>query len=200
MLTISPSVFLGHSAGLKIRSAIYAHDRVQIKPWLMKAGTTGDEWDNPFSGKCPSKLVICMVSQAAYNGAFSKNPYLFLPYDISSISLEVASKPFPGRPIKVDVNNGIYLEAYNTLFANRAPQPGPEIGRLEYLSGYFFLVYDLQAHIDSKEFVQQRMLGRTRLTITYGSALTENVQVLLFAKYPAITTIDEARNIYPSLM
>ena len=75
MLVCHPAMILAHNESLKMGPALYPFWRSDIKSFSVAAGSLTFMTDNIYHGKVPSKLIIGMLSNAAYSGDFSKNLY-----------------------------------------------------------------------------------------------------------------------------
>ena len=201
LVTLKPKVFLGIAEGIKERPALYPYMRTDMKTWVIKTGTSGDQWDNPFNGKTPARLIMTIVPQENFSGAYNKNPYVFKHYDMTNLCFEVNGQSLPTRPISTDFPNDRYMEAFSTLFSISDGKDTwyPEITRTEYKNGYFFVVFDIQPIINETDFVQQRIVGNTRITVKFKNNMTETIVVMLHAAFPAVMAIDENRHVYPAL-
>ena len=74
---------------LKQTPAIYPVRRVACKALTIPANLPNIRLDNIFSGLIPTSFVFGLVDSNAYTGDYSKNPFNFRNYDISTITLSV---------------------------------------------------------------------------------------------------------------
>ena len=73
----------------------------------------------------------------------------------------------------------------------------PIISRHDFAGGYAIFTILVEPHIPDDEFIQRRTHGLNRLIIRFKEVLSEAVTVILYAKFPKVLAIDQARNIYP---
>ena len=97
---LNPSVILAHNEALKLGPALYPFWLSDIKSFSVAAGSQTFMTDNIFHGKVPSKLIIAMVSNSAYSGDFSKNPFNFQHMNTNYLEVSVDGQPVPNRPLK----------------------------------------------------------------------------------------------------
>ena len=67
--------------------SLFTIRRSEIKTTSIAPAQYGFSVDDIFQGLVPNKLVVGLVSSAAYRGDYSKSPLYFQPYDCSSVGL-----------------------------------------------------------------------------------------------------------------
>jgi hypothetical protein len=88
------------------------------------------------------------VDSDAFNGVYTKNPFNFKHFGVSSIAVTVNGEEIPFRPIPLHYNAATprYIEAYNTLYSGTGKiyhNTGNDISRFEYPNGYTLYAFDL---------------------------------------------------------
>ena len=69
-----------------------------------------------FSGQLPTRLVVGLVNNRAFNGHLERNPFNFKHYNLSEIALYLdGQQQFALKPIQPDYANGLYIRAYESL-------------------------------------------------------------------------------------
>ena len=86
-VTLNPSIFIGHAKGFEINTAKYPIRRVVTKAFNIAANTFNVAQENVFSGQLPSRIVVGLVDNAAYNGSCTHNPFNFKNYDLTQIKI-----------------------------------------------------------------------------------------------------------------
>jgi hypothetical protein len=84
---LSPSVFLAHAKALEHGMAKYPIKRVVCKTFTIPAGFLDDSHKKLFFGQLPSRLVIGIVDNEAFNRTFGRNPFNFNNYNLSETGL-----------------------------------------------------------------------------------------------------------------
>jgi len=74
---LSPSVFLAHAKALENSTAKYPIRRAVCKTITTPNGFRDVSHEKLFSGQLLTRLVIALVGNAAFNGAFDRNPFIF---------------------------------------------------------------------------------------------------------------------------
>ena len=80
--TVSPAVRLGHAQALLSATAKYPVDRVCLKNFSIPTGTRVSNQENMFLGTLPKSIIIAMVDNDAFTGAYDKNPFAFKHYNL----------------------------------------------------------------------------------------------------------------------
>ena len=151
--------------------------------------------DNIFHGKVPSKIIIGMVSNAAYLGDFSKNPYNFKHLDANYLEVSVDGQPAPNRPFKPNFEEHNFVASYLSLLDSDLNRKKGIIIRLsDCPGGYALYLFDIQSFLSDK-ITAKSMNGYVRLSIRYAKALPETINVIVYAKFPELVSIDKSRNV-----
>ena len=194
-VTLDPSLLLAHNEALKMSPAIYPFWRSDIKSFSVASGSHTFMTDNIFHGQVPSKIIIGMVSNAAYSGDFSKNPFNFQNMSTNYLEVTVDGQPVPNRPLKPNFNENDYVSSYLSLFDNEYSRKKGLIIRLgDYPIGYALYLFDIQSYL-SGQIMSKSIKGHVRLSIRYSEALKETINVIVYAKFPEILSIDQSRNV-----
>ena len=84
---VSPSVFLAHAKTLEKSLAKYPVRRVVCKAFTIPNGHLDATNEKLFTGQLPRRIVIGMVDNEAFNGAFGHNPFNFKHFSLNEIAL-----------------------------------------------------------------------------------------------------------------
>ena len=117
-VALNPSLLLAHNEALKLSPAIYPFWRSDIKSFSGAGGSHTFMTDNIFHGKVPSKIIVGMVSNAAYCGDYSRNPLNFENMEANYLEVTVDGQPVPNRPLKPNYAENDYLSSYLSLLDN----------------------------------------------------------------------------------
>jgi hypothetical protein len=84
-----------------------------------------------------------MVDADAFNGTYTKNPFNFKNYDITTMGLTVNRENLPGKPLQLKFGaDSNYISAFQTLYAcahKIFDNQDNGITREEYANGYTLL-------------------------------------------------------------
>ena len=99
-----------------------------------------------FSGQLSTRVVIAMVGNAAYNGAFDRNPFNFEHFSLMEISVYLDGQPqYDIKPLATDYANQLYVRAYNTLFSGTGKvfrDEGNALDKTAFSRGYALYAFD----------------------------------------------------------
>ncbi|XP_054723116.1 uncharacterized protein F54H12.2-like [Uloborus diversus] len=86
-VNIAPSIIVAHEKALEKGVIKMPIRRVEIKSFSLSAGIASEHIANAFLGQLPNRLIMGLVSNEAYNGAYSKNPFKFHHFDLSYLAV-----------------------------------------------------------------------------------------------------------------
>lgn len=196
-VTVAPNVILAHSQLLDSTPAKYPYERTEIKTYVISKGNFSFKAENLFQGAVPTRMVVFFVKTKSYIGSLKQNPFNFVHEKLNSLAVYLNDESVPAKPLKPDFVNKNYADCYYNLFTH-LDQAGHDAGnyitRNDFDSGYTLLMFDLQPSLDRGHFP---LIKRGALNIegTFAESLTENITAFVMAKFPAMFTIDNTRNI-----
>ena len=94
----------------------------------------------------PNRIVVTMVSNTAYNGSKTLNPFNFQHHNMISTDITVDSNSVFAKPLSMNMANGQYMQPFwGTMGALRYQfrDDGCYISRNEFDNGYFMICADL---------------------------------------------------------
>ena len=195
--TVSPAVLLAHAKVLKDHNAKYALRRVECKVESISKNKMRCNPDNIFLGHVPRRIVIGMVAEAAFSGAYGKNPFNFQHFNATKVGVFVNGAPVGGRTFETDFTNNQYVEAYLSLFSGSGKlyrDEGNMIERTAFPKGNALFMFDLTP-FPGDEDMNLIKHGNVRLEIQFSEPLPESINVIIFSESDTILEIDRSRNI-----
>ena len=198
-VSISPSVLLGHAHALEKAPAKYPVNRVDIKTLTITAGLRDKNIDNLFMNQMPQRVVIGFVDNRAFNGDFARNGFNFQHFQVNFLSLMVDGHSVTAHPLTPDYENGLYMEAYNTLFSGTGihwKDEGNHISYDEYVGGNTLYCFDLSPDLSATEphWNLQRQ-GTLRLEVKFAAPLATAINCIIYAEFQNLIEIDKNRNV-----
>ena len=192
-VSLNPSLTIAHNESLKL--TLYPFWRSNVESFSVAQGSLTFMTDNIFHGKVPSKMIIGMVSNSAYSGDFSKNPFNFKHMDANYLEVTVDGQPVPNRPYKPNYEENDYVSSYLSLLdSDLNKRKWIIIGLSEYPNGYCLYLFDIQSFLRGKIMTRSNS-GHVRLSVRYAKALPKTINVLENAKFPELVTVDHTRNL-----
>ena len=196
---LSPSVFLAHAKALENATAKYPIRRAVCKTITIPNGFRDVSHEKLFSGQLPTRLVIALVDNTAFNGAFDRNPFNFHHYNLMEISVYSDGQQQYGiKPLTTDFANELYVRAYNTLFSGTGKvfkDEGNAMDRTTFSKGYALYAFDLTPDLGEDDHFNLTKQGSVRLVLKFREALAENVTAIAYAEFQNVIEIDRNRNV-----
>ena len=93
---------------------MYPYLRSEIKTTSIATVQYGLSVDDFFQGLVPNKLIVRLVSSAAYTRDYGKNPFYFQPYDCSSLGLYIDGQSYPSQPSQPNYEADQFVDCYRT--------------------------------------------------------------------------------------
>ncbi len=197
----TPAMFFGHQRGMMKNPAVFPFERTEIKTMAIPSGMSQWPLENLFLSAQPKRLLVALVSSAAFNGDYTKNPFNFQHFNLNYLCLTVDGSCVPSQALQPDYENDFFVEAYDTLFSIA---PDERIGRTRkittimrehYKNGYCMYMFNLDGGSQGSPYVNPQSIGLSKLDIRFAEKLTEPVTVILYATYNAVLEVDRNRSI-----
>ena len=112
---LNGGALVAHEKLLQEQPAMYPYLRSEIKTTSIAMGQYWLSVDDLFQGLVPNKLIVGLVSSAAYTGDYGKNPFYFQPYDCSSLGLYIDGQSYPSQPLQPNYEADQFMDCYRTL-------------------------------------------------------------------------------------
>ncbi|CAH0393902.1 unnamed protein product [Bemisia tabaci] len=197
---VSPSVLISHAKGLESTTAKYPITRADVKSNTVPAGVHSVSLDNVVSGQLPTRIIMGMVSNTAFNGDVTLNPFNFQNFGLDFASFHIDGQQIPGVILTPNFDSEEYIRSFHTLFSGTGihySDSGNEIDRTEYKNGYGLIALDftpdLEAHIKSHWSLVRH--GSLRIELRFKAALAEAITVITYAEFDNVIEIDKSRNV-----
>ena len=193
------NVYLNLNNTLSKNDAIYPFARSQVKTFTQPAGIRDICITNQLSTpNIPVRVVVALVSNAAYAGSKALNPYNFQPFHINYVDLKVNSKSVLTRPMTLNVANREYLEAYyNTLISMNyvGRDDGYYVDRDEFINGNFLLGFDLTPTLSNGPFADRTQTGKVDIELRFDRELEQTLSVIVYSQYQNHIIINKVRRV-----
>ena len=186
---IDGGLMMAHEKMIKTEPAIYPYLKSDIKTMSIASGQYSFSVDDVFQGLVPCKLIVGLVSSAAYMGDYRKNQFYFRDYDCSSVGFYVDGQSYPSQPLRPNYEANQYIDSYRTLTTFRKDV---NIDRYDYTLGYCLYVLE----VDPYYSFNTKRKGHCRLEMKFARPLPESVTLILYATFPEILNIDASRSVF----
>ncbi len=199
-----PQVLLGIESALSVSPCLFPHMRTDLRTHLLHSGTFGFQLQQLFEGTIPSVLTLGFVKSTSFNGDYKLNPFRFEHISLSSLSATIDDKSAGQPDFKFHFDEtsflkSSYLDGYLSLFGPEDCEDGGiastiDIKRDEYPRGFTLITFRFNSAAN-QQFLPTVGRGNLKLTATFSKALTENYQVILMGKFPALMSVDKTRRV-----
>ncbi|XP_054842584.1 uncharacterized protein F54H12.2-like [Eublepharis macularius] len=195
---VAPGVRLAHAEALLTSTAKYPVDRVDMKVFSIPTGARVSNQDNLFLGQLPKMVVMGLVDNDAFSGAFTKNPFHFQHYNINFVALYVDGEQVPSKPFQPDFEAGNNVREYMSLVqtAGKHLQDRPLlVDREEYRHGYTLFAFDLSPDQDCTGHYSLIKTGNLRAEIRFAAALPRTINLIVYGVFDNVIEINHNRNV-----
>lgn len=195
---VTSDTFLGHAAALEHSPALYPIRRVECKVLSIPTGNMSFTPDDVFLGQIPKRIVLGLVENAAFNGAYNKNPFNFKHFKANEVGIYVNGEAQPIKALKLNFDSDQYLMGYMSLFSGTGTlyhNQGNEITRQDYPQGYTLYAFDLSPDLSSGPHISPIKQGNLRIGIQFAEGLTATVNCIIYAEFDSMIEIDSNRNV-----
>ena len=195
---LNASVFVAHAKTLEGANAKYPIRRVICKTFTVPRGNLDFTQENIFSGQMPTRLVIGMVDNDAFNGSYSKNPFNFKNFDLTQLKLYLDGQQNHIKPLEPNYGTNHFIAAFMSLFTGTRKQwkdEGNDITRTDYPAGYTLYAFDLTPDLAEHDHFNLTKEGSLRVDIKFGTALPLTINVIAYAEFENVIEIDRNRNV-----
>ncbi|UYV80743.1 hypothetical protein LAZ67_19001576 [Cordylochernes scorpioides] len=196
-VTVSQSVVLAHNKTLENGVAKYPIRKVDVKTLTIPSGTHSTILPNLFLGPVPNRIVIGFVTNGAYSGDFTKNPFNFQNFNINYISLKIGQRVLPNRPLTPQFSEEEFYRSYVDLFTNmgRYLSSGElNITPEEFQNGLTLFAFDTTPDLCASYLHSSATQNSNiSLEVKFSSALTSTINVILYSEFQSEIHIDKLR-------
>ena len=199
---VSPEIIMAHAEVMQKTPAIYPYTKTEIKKFTAAKGVYSVEINDPYQGRVPSEIMICVLPDPASHGSYKHNPFDFSHNGVNFVQVTTDGRDMSHGPIEAkyaaSAEDGIYANAYKSLmgvdgFSNDIP-----ISRTDFPNGYciYRFVNDFDSAKMDDDIIPLKHTGNVRLSLKFDRQLAQPMTVLTFAKFPAGFKIDKNRAVY----
>jgi len=196
---LMPSVFLAHAKTLERSPAKYPIRRVVCKSFTIPQIYLDVSHVKLFSGQLPTRIVIGLVDNRAYKGDRERNPFNFQHFNLNEIAVYLdGQQQHAVRPVQPDYGHGLYIRAYNSMFAGTGKlckDEGLYISREDYSAGYALYAFDLTADLGEEDHFSLVRQRSVHLLLKFSAALANTVTAVAYAEFENVIEVDRDRNV-----
>ena len=198
---VSREIVEAHNEALLHSPAKYPVKRTVVKPFVISPSTLDALIDNVHNGVLPSRIFIACVTNEAFNGSYTTNPFNYQHFNINHIACHLDAIQFPSKAYTPDFTEGLYVREYFSLFeSTNQSQTNSTINfsRTKYPEGNvifgFNFAPDLSSGCGSSGHVSELKRGNLRLHIRFAKKLDQPINVLVLCEFDSVIEIGIDRN------
>ena len=198
-IKLNESIAIAHQTALhRGITCKYPIPRSECMSFTIGANVLDVNKANIINGILPNTVVIGLVGNDSFHGSYSKSPFNFKPFDMTSLNLIVNGRSFPTKPLEPKFKNGAlgkqYIRCYNSLFRGTTRQyvdTGNLITREDYQSGYTMFVIRLAEDFSPFNFGLTKH-GNVGLRMTFSTSTPQTLNCVIMSEYRNVMEINKA--------
>jgi len=199
-VTISDSFVADLNKQITSKDAIYPFTRREITSFSIPTGLSSSIKENLFRGQLGTRYFVALVNAAAFNGTtIASNPFHFEHFHLSEVALMENGQSIAGPPLKVDFDNGKYLNAYYMLLESigavgeRALYP--PITKDNFAHNMTIFCFTRSPDLCHGEVALPNQIGNLTLRLTFSQALPQAVTCLVMAEFDSRIQLNQYKNV-----
>lgn len=191
---INPQLLMATEKTLLQRPAIYPIKRNIVRNFTVAANASNMIVDNISSGVLPQTVIVCLVTNAAFNGTINKNPLYYGNFNMTSISMYV-NGVVVNTPIPINYDDDMYAEAYHTLINSLGYYRNSESHAItleNFKNGMSALAFDLSidGSTNCKSIITEGVL---RIEAQFSKPIPEPLTCIVYMSFDAEFQINSDR-------
>ena len=201
MKQLSSEAELAHRQLVQSRPMKLPYTRVQLKHLSIAANLTSATFDNVFTGALPDLVVIGLVHDEDFAGAYDRNPFYFRPFGVNRVELKRNGMSVPRLGYTPDFANNKYTKDYRRFQEQLGFDKGDKCVTLtptEWATGYTlyaFKVTDGPIGSGTEGPRSRSNTGSIRLEIGFAAGVNHNIKVIILSQSLGLLEFDEFKNV-----
>jgi hypothetical protein len=201
------TVVEGHAQVLENAVAKYKLERVMTKTLLIYREGGSYSADGVFSGQIPKRVIICFVSNDAYNGKYELNPYNYVHLNVSMLAVYINGKCFPAIPFTPNYTHDAendqpinYMREYRAMHDGAGVYHNNKslgITYDEFSKGYCFYVIDLTQNQRANDTSSINLIksGDLRIDVSFKTNVLVAHTMIVYGEFDNMFHINKNRQV-----
>ena len=196
-ITLTPNIAAAIENKLQSEPARYPIALSKIKTHSIPTGTSSAQISQIIRGKLPRSFFFGFVAQDAYDGVMSKNPFMFQHFKLSQLNVYINGTPIHPMPLTPKWDNNECVPEYTRFLDNIGLHQNHSNGITleDFKTNTLLFCYDLSPDLCNSFYKHAPEEGTIDVSLSFGSALTENINLVFFSTYDETVLIDKDRNV-----
>jgi hypothetical protein len=201
---LSNSAEIAHRALVHEKNMRLPYTRVLMKHIAIPSGSSTICLDNIFTGPLPDLVLMGFVSDAAFAGSYTDNPFNFQNFKVKRLDMFANGNRVSQMGYRPDFNKKLYEDAYFTFQEQLGFDQGDRCVNItpdEWANGfnlYSFKITDGPIGSGTAGPRSHSETGSARLEIDFETPPTANLKLIIMHQYLGIIEVDEYNNIIVS--
>ena len=143
-------------------------------------------------------MIIAMVDNDAFTGAYNKNPFAFKHYDLEFLAVYVDGQQYPANPHQPDFQSGSAVrEFYHLALASgrHLKNQALSFDRTDFLQGYTLYAFNLTPDEECSQHVSLVKSGNIRLEARFRQPLPHAINLIVYAVFDSIIEVSNRRQV-----
>lgn len=193
---IAGSILVAHEKALESQLIQLPFTRVELKTFTISSGIKSITIPNAVNGILPSRIILALCSNAAYNGDMQKNPFAFRNYSLNHLSLTENGIQIPATAYSPSYVKDWYSRNYLSLFTDLGKED-TNVSYEEYKDSLCFYIFDLtQDYSASAEHLNIGRTGEISIHLKFESDLNETITLISYLEFQSLIEIDKSRSVF----
>ena len=196
---VNQEILEAHNEAIKLGRAIYPIKRGIIKVLNLPAGQSTFYLDNVFLGQLPCFMVLGIVSNDAFSGKYTTNPFAFKSHKLNFLCVNINGESWPKSPYEPDYRDGFlnYQREYMEFFENLGGTM-PAIDYKFYKNAACLYAFNFNPDYEmpaEEDYINLPKNGFLNIELKFESNLTAALKLICYATFDNSIQIDESRNV-----
>jgi hypothetical protein len=198
-IKIDPAYQQTLESTLATTPAIYNVTQSKIKTFNINTGTTSIDIPNVIQGNLPRSVHIGFVTNDAFNGSLTSNPFCFGNQSINHFNIKVNGIPVCPTPFQPDFSTpGGAIREYRWFLDNCGIHHKNESNGITYddfVNNTTIWNFDLTPDLCNSFHLHETKTGSMDVTVGFKTAPSKPLYMIVYACYNSAIAIDADRNV-----
>ena len=197
-LWVHPSITRSHNSllaqGKKVQ---YPVNHTQVEFFHISQGRQSEKIHILQNQQEAKIIIVGFLNHNSENGSYMHSPFKFQHFNLSSINLTVNGRNVLNNPLQLNFAENTFIRAFHNFQAvcdKISVNEGNNISPEEFKSNICLLAFDNTPDLCRGEGIHLSRNSTTTLDLSFHTALTETVTVLVYTEFDDLLEIDKARN------
>jgi hypothetical protein len=193
---VDPTVLARHALKWRNGPAIFPFNQSRITTFVIPSGVNSQTLSNVCHGALPSQMIVGFVNNDAYNGALTKNPFIFEHANINNFVFKVNGVNCPSTPYAPNFTTDNYYKEYNALMEAigvSAKNGGVHVTPEHYKESLALFALDLSPDMCNNFHLHQVRNGHIDIEFSMSTASADVLQVIVYQVYQNTLLIGDDR-------